>query len=115
MSTLSPAANTSAFNSSPTFIPSTESNLNSLKYLLGASLDFVNFPNSGFVNLFSFTSLNPNWIAWYPSCSTVFICVTVHGPTSITVTGTTFPSSSKICVIPTFFPINVLLIFPPIG
>ena len=40
------------------------------------------------------------------SFSTVRICVTTHGPASITVHGIFFPSAPKTEVIPIFFPIN---------
>ena len=40
----------------------------------------------------------------------VLTCATTHGPASITVTGITFPFSSNICVIPTFFPIIAFFI-----
>ena len=96
MSNLSPSANSVTVNSVPTVIPSTESNLNSLKCFFGAIFAFAKCPFSGLFNLDSFTSPNPNWIALYPSVSTDLTCATTQGPASITVTGITLPFSSNI-------------------
>ena len=71
-SILSPATNTSAFNSSPTLIPSIESSLNSLKCFFAVTFAFAKCPLTGLFNLFSLTSPNPNCTASYPSFSIVF-------------------------------------------
>jgi hypothetical protein len=62
------------------------------------------------VTFFSFTFSKPSWTASYPSESSDFTWVTTLGPASTTVQATLLPSSSKTLVIPTFFPINPLLI-----
>ena len=62
-SILSPAANTSAFNSSPTLTFSNESNLNSLKCFLGVTFAFAKCPLTGLLSFFSLISPKPNWTA----------------------------------------------------
>src|SRR3954469_9583557 len=63
------------------------------------------WPRSAFVILRSATGSHASWTASYPSASGVRTATTGHGPASITVTGVTPPlSSSKSCVMPSFFP-----------
>ena len=57
-----------------------------------------------------FCRQNPSCKASYPSVSLVFTWVTTHGPASITVTGTNFPSGVNTPVIPSFLPNIPLLI-----
>jgi len=71
MSTFSPVAKISAFTSSPTLKFEISSNLNSLKCFLFSNLDFAKCPASGLLICFALTSPYPNWIALYPSVSTV--------------------------------------------
>src|SRR5512145_1244510 len=71
---------------------------------------FWKCPRSGFPTRWAFFRPNPIWTASYPSEFAVFLWMTVHGPASITVTGTTFPSASNTWVIPNFLPIIPVVI-----
>src|SRR5262245_27139073 len=82
---------------------------NSRRWREAGRLRFLNWPRTGFVNRLSLLVPKPSCSAVYPSRSLVRISVTVHGPASITVTGTMSPFSSKTCVMPTFLPIKPIM------
>jgi hypothetical protein len=70
------------------------------------SLPWQNAPSSALEVRFSFFHQKPaEWLHNH-LFSKVLICVTTHGPASITVHGTFFPEASNMLVIPIFFPIN---------
>src|SRR5206468_1380074 len=77
----------------------------STSFRCGPTSYFFRWPSFGFESFFSGTSSKASWTASYPSVSAVRMATTGQGPAWMTVTGVSEPvSSSKTCVMPSFFP-----------
>ncbi len=102
--TLSPASNWSTVSSSPIWASAgLVAELDQLAHRAGAPA-FFRWPSSALVSRALLDRVEGELDGRVAVALGLRTAVTVHGPASITVTGTRVPSSRKTCVMPTFLP-----------